>query len=330
MGDMGYSLLSRFRGVMVGAGLGSLARARQFSDMGPGLTMARGNLLGDPAPDWVALATDLAQQYLRNPGQPQIVSAPLLQLEETALAAEALAGVGVATLPMALLFYDDWSALQHHLQGAIAPWPDAQYLVWGGMITGYALSLALTGQLQPLTLVEQILTYLDLPSSHGLLTAALQAVQDCLIQGVGADALCTRLGLSTAAAGAVSRRAQALPLALYCFLSTPDDAYLTLQQAVRLERQHGLTACANLAGALSGAYNSWGGLPPAWRVYLAGGTAALPAGWQPWVADSAMGWQNLGDRLLALWAGAYSLDTFLTAPRSEWAVADPVRGWRQP
>ncbi len=87
-----------------------------------------------------------------------------------------------------------------------------------------------------------------------------------------------------------------LALALYCFLSTPQDLRLSLQRAARCP--HAPSVCA-LTGALAGANNSVLGIPLSWRL---SSEAPLAGG----LSRTALA--TLSHRLFAVWSGAAHTD----------------------
>ncbi len=96
-------------------------------------------------------------------------------------------------------------------------------------------------------------------------------------------------------------------MAFYCFLSTLEDLRLAVLRATynSNSKVQGIT-CLNsqatgaITGALSGAYNSTGGIPVNWRVLL----------WQEnstaWGLMSFSQMLKLADALLAVWSGMYN------------------------
>ena len=114
-----------------------------------------------------------------------------------------------------------------------------------------------------------------------------------------------------------------LGLALYCFLSTPEDYGLTVARALGCCCQPQLVA--SLAGILAGAYNGLGSIPIAWRLGVQCGQSEPTAISSLWQISSESVLRRLSEVLLASWAGAdqqiiqssdfkHSLNTFEDCP----------------
>lgn len=92
----------------------------------------------------------------------------------------------------------------------------------------------------------------------------------------------------------------AIAMALYCFLSTPEDFRLSVLRADRLGRYS--KTIATLTGALSGAYNSTAGIPATWQISLERSNLA-----QKWQIASSYNMLRLTNTLMAVWSGVYDI-----------------------
>lgn len=316
---MRYSLLSRFRGALLGSLLGEMLgndSCRKSADEGFWLTsptrgenqIAQTKAISFLPSDWSQIATcgteslidcgglDL-EDWVRHTSQKQ---ASFALLKATASSNEA----AVATLPIALFFHEDQIKLRQQLLKA-GIWQRESQDCEGILAVGYAIALALTEKLDCTTLIPQTLAYLGTTQSP--LVQQLQQVQTLIKQGAGLDTTITQLRRE-----AQCRRESApcphtsIALAFYCFLSTPEDFRLCVSRAVRISRYHQITA--TLTGAIAGAYNSTIGIPVGWRLALNRSSSGIER-------------LQLADRLLAVWSGVYDS----SSPEScQWvAVAAP-------
>lgn len=311
---MQYSLLSRFRGVLLGSFIGERLCSNGIQGRG-----AEGLWLTSPPTqdtqsnqilsDWSQIATYGIQSLIRcgylnlddwmqhiNVMQPS-----LLVLNMTASSSE----VAVATLPMALFFHDNEVKLQQQMLKATSVWQNDSQASQGALAVAYAIALALTEQLNAHTVIPKTLAYLGTTPTP--LTQQLEQVQTLLEQGAGLDTTLTQLRRGQTRGGKLPHSPYtSIALAFYCFLSTPDDFRLCVSRAVRSGYQPQITV--TLTGALAGAYTSITGIPVRW--YLAANRISV-------------GGQRLqlADRLLAVWSGAYDISAI--KPCQQAAVAAP-------
>lgn len=285
---MRYSPISRFRGTFLGAFLGeSLASGgkiqfQSYLDLGrmavPGTQslIALGRLDLD---DWI--------------GHQQQESLHLVLDDDISIK------IIIATLPVALFFHENPIKLRQNLLRVLKIWENDPVVRDGTLAVGYAISLALTEKLDPLTLIPQIISFIgETPTS---IPKQLLRVQSLLEQGAG---------LSRAQAEFVreEKLSNTIAMAFYCFLSTLEDFRLAvlqathnsnskMQDAPRLSSQ----ATGAITGALSGAYNSTGGIPLSWQVLL------LQRNSPAWGLTSFSQMLELADALVAVWSGVYNI-----------------------
>jgi ADP-ribosylglycohydrolase len=299
---MQYSLVSRFRGALLGSFVGEILGSvgcqgrvlgkATLTPPKPGNTLASETLS-----DWSKIATCGTESLIRC-GRLDVedwlrqcgLSHPSLLLLKTAASSSEAA---VATLPMALFFHEDEVKLRQQLLACAAVWLHDSEAYEGVLAVGYAIALALTEKLDFATLIPRIITYLGTQETP--LVQKLEQVQTLLEQGAGLETTLTQLRRDDQLRSERSDRSDtSIALAFYCFLSTPEDFRICITRAARSGYQTQTTAA--LTGALSGVYNSITGMPVSWRL---------------WVNRTSLGVQRLqlADRLLAVWSGVYDVST---------------------
>lgn len=289
---MRYSLLSRFRGALLGSLVGEILGGSSTGAGQARLTLPK---LGDAEPnqmlsDWSQVA-DCGTESLIRCGRLDLedwvlcssrTQPSLLWLKESASSSEA----AMAMLPIALFFHDDEVKLQQQLFASAAVWQQNSETSEGILAIGYAIALALTEKLDVATLIPRTLTYLG--TSETPLVKQLEQVQRLLEQGAGLETTLTQLRRNFQQ----SRSYTSIALAFYCFLNTPEDFRLCVTRAVRTNHQPQLTS--TLTGILAGVYNSISGIPIGWRL------AANRI-------NPGIGRLQLADRLFAVWSGIYDI-----------------------
>ena len=206
----------------------------------------------------------------------------------------------IATLPLALFFHDDQNRQQQRLLQTVKLWHCSPDVEAGLLAVGYAIAQALQDCLEPQLLLSQIITYLKQSTASQstplpALIGTLEQTQTLVKQGAGLYTAINQIQVKQQMGN------EAIALAFYCFLSTPDDLRLALLRATRCGEAAPVIAA--LTGALGGAYQGIGGLPLAW----------LATDSHLWgIADTAL--HELAADLFAAWSGVY-------APAGRMAVA---------
>ncbi|MFN6484718.1 MULTISPECIES: ADP-ribosylglycohydrolase family protein [unclassified Nostoc] len=285
---MRYSPISRFKGTLLGAFLGgSLGSGGEIQfqsclDLG---TMA---ILGIQS--LIALGRLDLDDWIERQQQesPHLVATDDISIK-----------IIIATLPVALFFHENPIKLRHNLLRVLKIWQDDPVVRDGTLAIGYAIALALTEKLHPLTLIPQTISFIgETPTS---IPKKLLRVQNLLEQGAG---------LSTAQAefAREEKLSNIIAMAFYCFLSTLEDFRLTVLRATHKENLKvqdatplSSQATGAIAGALSGAYNGTGGIPINWQVLL------LQKNSPVWGLASFSQMLELGDAFVAVWSGVYNL-----------------------
>ncbi|NES23015.1 MAG: ADP-ribosylglycohydrolase family protein [Symploca sp. SIO3E6] len=323
---MRYSLLNRFRGVLLGSFVGEVLGnggyqglvldSFSFKDIKPVDTQPNPSLSA-----WQQIAA-CGTKSLINCGRldwqdwlEQISSQQpsLLELKNTASCSEA----ALATVPIALFFHEDEAKLRQQLLQGAAIWQDDTQSQYEGVLAiALAIALALTEKLNPSTLISQTLAYLG--TTQTPMAKQLAEVQTLLEQGAGLNTTLQQLRRvqSELYSDLPQERSPqsklnncpyiSIALAFYCFLSTPEDFRLCVTRAVRTCYQPQITAA--LTGALSGAYNSIIDIPVSWHL------AAKR------IKTNGENWQ-LAESLLGVWLGVY--DPSVTHNHQNLAIAAP-------
>lgn len=295
---MQYALLNRFQATLVGAAIGELLgvqcqqRAQMRSIVSSQLFIHSRDLLRLDL-------QSLTQGCLENLLKESRLSKETYSAALTAIATPLEATI--ALLPLMLFFHEDRLKLKKSLQVVLQP-RDLPEVFAVGLI----ISEILQEKLDPLTVIPELLTALKAYAEIDSLTQQLQQVQQLLQQ---------QAGLEKALKHLLENRSEnkAISVALYCFLSTPENFQLSILRAARIG-YHSAIVCG-LAGALSGAYNGLAGL--AIEMRLAADQWRLPSG--EVVTQHQLLQQ--ASHLLAQWSGVYnplvsdSLTSAIAAPQ---------------
>ncbi|PSB01133.1 ADP-ribosylglycohydrolase family protein [Merismopedia glauca] len=287
--SMRYSLLSRFKGTLLGMMLAEvyasqhLPKSTQMSDRLSHLTQFSARQFINFA-KIENIPDDIEQSTKLNSLEPKIY--PALAI----------------AIPIALLAHEQEAKLLEQLGLAVTTNPTLQ-TSWEGMLAiSYVISQALTERLQTEQLISKICHFLRDNSAE--LIEELNQVQSWLE---------TPASLEKVRRHSRNFNHGAISLAIYSFLGTPEDYILTVQRAFHLSDDPFLT-CA-LAGAISGAYNGVGSIPVSWYLWL-----------DPHQEEEI---EQLSAQLLASWSGVYqphgtaSISTSLMPRRGSYAIAAP-------
>lgn len=308
------TLLSRFRGAFLGTLLGEVVgttmpiyrfqSAWQMGERGRFRPLPAAGQLHSHSKLMLAQAEALIQPALEQPSA--------TQLSDSGFQPAQMAKLAITAIPIALLHHDQPATLHTALQTALKPAAVSSETMIGVSVVGQTLSLLLRERLVPHQLIPQLLSDLDLPNIP--LVQQLLQVQTWVEQSTG---------LATIAAwvkrlSATSPALDSLPivLALYAFLSTPNDFRLSLLRLARLLAQRSVpqpdqdALTCTLAGTVSGLYNGWVGVPLAWRQ-------------QHWDIASEHDLLQVADRLLAVWSGATQPALWVQQPQFANITAAP-------
>jgi hypothetical protein len=219
-------------------------------------------------------------------------------------------------LPIALLYHDQPQQLQQMLRAAQAAsgLEDGLDSSESAAVMGQIISLILRERFVASELIPQVIRDLDLPLQLPLVQELLQ-VQRWLSEP--ADLATVAQGLK--AADSPDRLPDLLAVALYCFLSSPDNFQISLRRLQRLTYQAPDQAPDGaLAGVILGAISG-----------LYGGLLSLP------MTGQHQNWQNeqQADLLDATWADAnWDLSLFQRADwlLTRWSGASSGQWLQQP
>lgn len=231
---MRYSLISRFRGTLIGATIGEKITQKQQSNPS---TIA--NLLISGTQSLVDRG-----RFDRESWQEDLLLAELTPIKAIA-----------ATLPLALFYHDNEIKLRQNLLSASSILPPEKTNQAGILAVGYAIAQAITEKLDPSKLIPQILEFIDEPNTD--FSSKLMQVQWLLAQKAGVEktlipitANCDRLTASVA-------------LGFYYFLSSPEEFNLSIKRSKKSPTS------APIVGALAGAYNSSSNIPSSCPIFVA-------------------------------------------------------------
>ncbi|MEH2194705.1 MAG: ADP-ribosylglycohydrolase family protein [Nostoc sp.] len=285
---MRYSPISRFRGTFLGAFLGgSLAtggkmQSQSYLDFGRMAILGTESLIALgrlDLDDWIARQQ---QESLHLPATDDL-SIKII----------------IATLPVALFFHENPIKLRQNLLCVLKVWEDDPLVRDGTLAVAYAIALALTEKLNPLTLIPQTIAFLgETPTS---IPKKLLKVQNLLEQGAG-------LSKAQAEFAKEEELSNTIAMAFYCFLSTLEDFRLAVLRTnhngnsqVQDTKSLSSQATGIITGTLSGAYNGIAGIPVNWQVLL------LQKNSPVWGLTSFSQMLQLTDAFAAVWSGVYNI-----------------------
>lgn len=289
---MRYSLLSRFRGTIVGAFLGeSLASINEEASV-----------------NWGKIALLGAESLI---GRSQLNLDDWIQRQQTEFPdLDTRDGVSlkaiIATLPVALFYFDNTVKLRQNLSQAIAIWDQDLVVRDGTLAVGYAIAQCLTEKLNTKTLIPQTIDFIG--ETPTFVPQALLKVNNLLLQGAGLETVQRSLSRE-------EKLSKAVAMAFYCFLSTLEDFRLSILRAT--DNNNAVPAIGAITGALSGAYNSLTSIPVSWQMKLSPANSATST------LSNRKQMIELADGLVAVWSGAYDLAPYTDYLQQEgYAMSD--------
>jgi ADP-ribosylglycohydrolase len=165
----------------------------------------------------------------------------------------------LAMLPLILFFHDDRLKLREVLINISHSWQLDWETCSSAVAIGYIISRSLTESFQLGTVIAQLLD--EMTNLHPLIFQELNAlaVRTAPREQRSLDPASSLHQVTHRLASAEHPIVAPTMLAIYCFLSTPEDFSLATRRIARLEPQSQF-ACA-LTGILAGAHNSLTGIP---------------------------------------------------------------------
>ena len=268
---MRYSLVSRFRGTLIGALLGE--KPNQEREVCSAAVASCESLIAlgrFDFEDWSVRQHEL------------VLNQSTYQVLETAI---------WATLPLALFFHENPIKLRHYLLELSRIWRDDLIVRDSILAISYAVVRSLTEQLTRLTLIPELVSFIGETKTH--LPQKLLKVNASLEQGSSLQRLKNELGNEKTLSNLVA-------IGFYCFLATLEDFRLSIQLSQQ-NREYSPTSAiiGAIAGALSGAYNSTAGIPIPTLVESQKSAQPMPNDFSRMLKSA--------DGLLATWSGLYEL-----------------------
>ena len=311
---MQISLLSRIQGALVGGAVAdTLGACRQqaggkfpFDYGADGAVWRLPPLSAAASIPWGRQWVKAVDVWLKSGGQSwgHLGQADqLIQFEDPAASA-------IALLPLIIITHTDPVQQQFALTSAVTD-ADWDFTRWLAALIGAAfINLALQNRLTPVSLIERLslqIKELDL-SVNNLHISGHLFQPDVSLEALRLLETIHRLihqpdGLALAVEELqeTSTSFRALGLALYCFLTSPEEPRLTIMRALSCEYSPQLTA--TLTGILTGAYNGLGGIPINWRSGLHQTQAGQTAISMLWRLPAEQSLRQLSEVLLAAWSG---------------------------
>ncbi|MDF5725575.1 MAG: ADP-ribosylglycohydrolase family protein [Rhizonema sp. PD37] len=292
---MRYSLSSRFKGTIIGTILGELVPNRDHNL--PNLKLQHVRKIIEGAESLIELGRFDFNDWLKRQQQ---------ECLNSNTSDDILLEAVLNAIPVILFFHDNTTKLRQNLQQVVEILPNSLGLQDGILAIGYAIAKSLTEKLNPHTLIPETVAFLGETSSN--LPQQLLKVNDLISQGAGLEKVQAEFSKE-------EELSYVIPTAFYCFLSTLEDFRLSLLRSHQI-KSRSLTL-SMITGALSGSYNSTGGIPVTWQILLS----------QTELLDSRVNnfslLLNLADMLLAVWSGVYNSEIHLKKVIRENAVAAP-------
>ncbi|MGD1700523.1 ADP-ribosylglycohydrolase family protein [Dapis sp. BLCC M229] len=208
----------------------------------------------------------------------------------------------ITSLPVSLIYHEDEFKLQQKLHQWGKVWENYLEINLGNLVVGYIIAQTLTERLDPLTIIPKIIDYIG---EKEPLVGQLRQVEKLINQGANLDAAINHLSKNVKSLekqqifceGQQRTLSSAffipISLALYCFLSTPENLGLAV---LRSARTGWATQTCTIVGTLSGAYNSSAGVPVEWRQKM---------GFELLGMKDEMQIMKLAKSLWAVWSGVY-------------------------
>ncbi len=273
---MNYSLMSKFKGGLIGALLGENLASNQgsinLSSYQPSYPLQIAMAAAKSTIDCSRL--DL-KSWLITLGNSQVSCLPKRNTASSSQTA-------IASLPIAIFCHENLVGLNENLQLAIDLWQHPDLGAENVLIWGYTINIILQNQVNISQLIKQITAIMEVKQLS--VPKILGKIDDYIQKQSPLAEVANYLHRNC------NNHFGAIAQALYCFTTVPEDFGLCLKRTLQSSYQTQLTA--TLVGSLSGLYNSYTNIPWYWRSQ---------------VKQSALGeeMERLSESLFALWSGCY-------------------------
>ncbi|MBW4595009.1 MAG: ADP-ribosylglycohydrolase family protein [Brasilonema angustatum HA4187-MV1] len=296
---MRYSLVSRFKGTILGAIIGeqiAFCCSKQLQGAGR---------LKVPSLHWSNIAILYAESLISS-GRLETQDWQKRQQEDFANLKNSYGAI-LATLPVALFFHDNTAKLRQNLLLATEIWQDDPVVRDGTLAVGYAIAKSLTEKLSPQALISETISFVGETQTN--LPQQLLELNTLLKHGAGLKTVQTEFSKE-------EKLSNIIALAFYCFVSTIEDFRLSILRGI--QDSYRCSAIGAITGALSGAYNSAVGIPVTWQVMLVQQSSA-----QDGKLPGSSKMVELADAIVAVWSGVYNLASHPDKVREESGAITP-------
>ncbi|BAY20430.1 hypothetical protein NIES2100_01710 [Calothrix sp. NIES-2100] len=278
---MRYSIVSRFRGTLLGALIGQSLAASHDKEFQNCCDIDAIAVRGTES--LIRLGKlDLDDWRAQKPQASEKISLKVI----------------LATLPVALFFHENPLKLRQSLLLVLKIWDDDPVIRDGTLAVGYAITQILTEKLHSRTLIPEAIAFIGETSTS--LPQQLIKINTLLQQGASLERVQIELSKE-------EKLSKSIAMAFYCFLCTLEDYRLAVLRANQLSdrwRQdhkglylHHISA---ITGALSGAYNSIAGIPVGWQISYSQANSATRE-----LSNFSL-MVELADALVSVWSGLYN------------------------
>ena len=251
---MNYSLLDKFRGAWLGSAIAQELierdrepiigdnRVTEFSDrIKPQFWRSQGGITSPTQKEF----SELIEIY-----RTKIVSSIK---EEKPNVQPRSSEIILPVLPMLLYYHDYWWYLANFLTKLGKSFQKSQSEVENILVWCYLLRLALRGELAINDLTRRVVMGTGLQQQSAT-CLWLKSIELSCLKGFSSMQLLKELSPTIDLE---------IPLSVFCFLNNSEDFYLTIAQALSLEKQ--VTSITTLSSILAGAYNGLRGIPINWH-----------------------------------------------------------------
>ncbi|HIK30301.1 MAG TPA: ADP-ribosylglycohydrolase family protein [Oscillatoriales cyanobacterium M59_W2019_021] len=257
---MPYSLLSRFQGSLCSAALVRCAFDHWQSLKSEPTSGSRLDGI-DPDCDFDQTLSDTVLATLIQHGQPGIH----LEIDRQPALRESEVDCWTAFVAIALFFHEDNARRRQGIEKLGKTISLSPASIDAADAVGYAIACILHDDLDPSALIPQTIAYLTEIEADATVRQQLATGQTLLDRGASLEETRTVFARQKATLDpSLTGVGQAIALAFYCFLSTPEDWRLSVGRSLQLSERSPLAPF--VAGTLSGAYNTLSGIPGEWRM----------------------------------------------------------------